>query len=168
MFDIGFSEILIIAIVALVVIGPERLPRVARTVGHLIGRFQRYATQVKSDISREMQLEDLKKMQAEVAAAASNLQTSITSEMAAVQSQVNETAQEVESQAKENLEPLDAGRLEAAAHDVEREMARMEAELSRSYEAEALASHDTAPALVTREEDPSVPRPTTPPPPRSA
>ena len=50
MFDIAFSELLIIGIVALVVIGPERLPKVARTVGHLLGRMQRYVSDVKSDI----------------------------------------------------------------------------------------------------------------------
>ena len=60
MFDIGFSELLVIALVALVVIGPERLPRVARTAGHLLGRLQRYVGDVKSDINREMQLDELK------------------------------------------------------------------------------------------------------------
>ena len=58
MFDIGFSELLVIAVVALIVIGPERLPKVARTVGHLIGRMQRYVNDVKADISREMELDE--------------------------------------------------------------------------------------------------------------
>ena len=62
MFDIGFSELVVIGVVALIVIGPERLPKVARTAGHLLGRFQRYAASVKSDISREMQLEELRKV----------------------------------------------------------------------------------------------------------
>lgn len=66
MFDIGFSELLIIGIVALLVLGPERLPRVARTAGHLLGRLQRYVSDVKSDISREMQLDELRKLQAQV------------------------------------------------------------------------------------------------------
>jgi sec-independent protein translocase protein TatB len=61
MFDIGFSELLVIGVVALIVIGPERLPKVARTAGHLLGRFQRYASSVKSDISREMQMDELRK-----------------------------------------------------------------------------------------------------------
>ena len=52
MFDIGFSELVVIGLVALVVIGPERLPRVARTVGHLLGRLQRYVSDVKADIHR--------------------------------------------------------------------------------------------------------------------
>lgn len=61
MFDIGFSELVMIGVVALIVIGPERLPKVARTAGHLLGRLQRYVSTVKSDISREMQLDELKK-----------------------------------------------------------------------------------------------------------
>ncbi len=61
MFDIGFSELAVIGVVALIVIGPERLPKVARTVGHLLGRAQRYAATVKSDISRELELDELKK-----------------------------------------------------------------------------------------------------------
>lgn len=62
MFDIGFSELLVIGVVALVVIGPERLPRVARTAGHLYGRMQRYVASVKSDISREMELDELRRV----------------------------------------------------------------------------------------------------------
>ena len=60
MFDIGFSELVLIGLVALIVIGPERLPRVARTAGHLLGRLQRYVSDVKADINREIQLEELK------------------------------------------------------------------------------------------------------------
>ena len=63
MFDIGFSEIVVIGVVALVVIGPERLPKTARTLGHLFGRLQRYVNDVKADINREMELEELRKLQ---------------------------------------------------------------------------------------------------------
>ena len=95
MFDIAFSELLIIGIVALVVIGPERLPKVARTVGHLLGRMQRYVSDVKSDISREMKLDELKKLRAEVQDSAQDLQRSITSEMRSVEQSVSETARNV-------------------------------------------------------------------------
>ena len=61
MFDIGFTELLLIGVVALIVIGPERLPKVARTAGHLFGRMQRYVSDVKSDISREIELDELKR-----------------------------------------------------------------------------------------------------------
>jgi sec-independent protein translocase protein TatB len=60
MFDIGFTELLVIGVVALIVIGPERLPKVARTAGHLYGRMQRYVSSVKSDISREMQMDEIR------------------------------------------------------------------------------------------------------------
>ena len=70
MFDIGFSEIVVIAVVALIVIGPERLPKAARTLGHLFGRLQRYVNDVKADISREMELDELRKLQKQVQGAA--------------------------------------------------------------------------------------------------
>src|SRR5438105_14659011 len=77
MFDIGFSELLDIGIVALIVIGPQKLPGVARTLGHLVGRLQRYVADVKADINREMQLEELKKLQQEVRSAASEIESSV-------------------------------------------------------------------------------------------
>ena len=86
MFDIGFSELMVIAVVALVVIGPERLPRVARTLGHLFGRLQRYVNEVKSDISREMELEELRKFKNEFENAASSVETQIRDEMNETQS----------------------------------------------------------------------------------
>lgn len=61
MFDIGFSELVVIGVVALIVIGPERLPKVARTAGHLYARLQRYVSTVKSDISREIQLDEIRR-----------------------------------------------------------------------------------------------------------
>ena len=93
MFDIGFSEMMLIAIVALVVIGPERLPKVARTAGHLLGRLQRYVNDVKSDINREMQLEELKKLQSELQESARNVEQSLSSEMQAARQAVNQTEQ---------------------------------------------------------------------------
>jgi sec-independent protein translocase protein TatB len=81
MFDIGFSELLVIGVVALVVIGPERLPRVARTLGHLAGRLQRYVADVKADINREIELDELRKMRDSMQKAASEMQTSVDSEL---------------------------------------------------------------------------------------
>lgn len=66
MFDVAFSELVVIAIVALIVIGPEKLPKVARTLGALAGRMQRYVSTVKADIEREIQFEDLQKIQQEI------------------------------------------------------------------------------------------------------
>lgn len=66
MFDIGFSELMVIGVVALLVIGPERLPKVARTAGQWLGRLNRYVAQVKQDIDRDMRLDELRKMQQEM------------------------------------------------------------------------------------------------------
>jgi len=93
MFDIGFSELLVIAVVALIVIGPERLPKVARTLGHLFGRMQRYVNDVKADISREMELDELRKVQSSMEDAARSFQSSVTKEIGETESELNKLAQ---------------------------------------------------------------------------
>jgi sec-independent protein translocase protein TatB len=92
MFDIGFSELLVIGLVALIVIGPERLPRVARTLGHLAGRLQRYVADVKADISREVELEELRKMKDGVQQAASGIEESVQSEISRTENDLNAAA----------------------------------------------------------------------------
>ena len=78
MFDIGFSEIVVIAVVALIVIGPERLPKTAKTLGLLFGRLQRYVADVKADINRELELEELRKLQHDVQSAAKDIETTMS------------------------------------------------------------------------------------------
>jgi sec-independent protein translocase protein TatB len=95
MFDIGFSELLIIGLVALIVIGPEKLPRVARTVGHLAGRLQRYVSDVKSDSNREIELEDLKKMRDSMEEAATEMRSSVQAELTKTETDLNKTVQDV-------------------------------------------------------------------------
>ncbi len=97
MFDIGFSELMVIGIVALVVIGPERLPKVARTLGHLLGRAQRYVNDVKSDINREMQLDELKKLQSQVTDSARSLEESVRKEYDTARSAIESPVQEAQS-----------------------------------------------------------------------
>lgn len=94
MFDIGFSELMVIGIVALLVIGPERLPKVARTVGHLLGRAQRYVHDVKSDINREIQLDELKKLQSQVSESAREMESSIRKEFDTARSDIGTPLQE--------------------------------------------------------------------------
>ncbi|GAB1235195.1 Sec-independent protein translocase protein TatB [Ferrigenium sp. UT5] len=77
MFDIGFSEIMVIMLVALVVIGPERLPKVARTLGQLWGRVQRYVNSVKRDIGSSVELEELREVERQVKAEAEALERSV-------------------------------------------------------------------------------------------
>jgi len=89
MFDIGFSELMVIGLVALIVIGPERLPRVARTIGHLTGRLQRYVADVKADINREVELDELRKMKDTVQQAASGFENSVQGELNKTESELN-------------------------------------------------------------------------------
>lgn len=97
MFDIGFSELVVIGLVALIVIGPERLPRVARTIGHLAGRLQRYVADVKADINREMEVEELRKMHESVQQTATNIETSVQSELSKTESELNQAAESAAS-----------------------------------------------------------------------
>ena len=78
MFDVGFSELMVIALVALIVIGPERLPRVARTLGALLGRAQRYVNDVKADIQREVDLDELKNIKSTFQDAAKSVEQSVS------------------------------------------------------------------------------------------
>ena len=87
MFDIGFSEMIVIAVIALVVLGPEKLPRVARTAGHLLGRMQRYVNDVKADINREIELDELRKLQKEMQNTAQSIQQTIKGEINSVESE---------------------------------------------------------------------------------
>jgi sec-independent protein translocase protein TatB len=108
MFDIGFSEMLVIAVVALIVIGPERLPKVARTLGHLFGRMQRYVNDVKSDISREMELDELRKLQATVEEAARAIETGVSKEIASTETALNKVAAEASAAAELPATPVPA------------------------------------------------------------
>ena len=96
MFDVGFSEILVIGIVALVVIGPERLPRVARTAGVLFGRLQRYVTQVKADIGREIEMSDLKQAKSEFENAARSFKAEIEAKGADVEREIRDAQGQIE------------------------------------------------------------------------
>ena len=91
MFDIGFSELMVIGVVALIVIGPEKLPRVARTLGHLAGRLQRYVADVKADINREIELDELRKMRDSMQKAASDVETSVNTELAKTADELNKS-----------------------------------------------------------------------------
>ena len=102
MFDIGFSELMVIALVALIVIGPERLPRVARTLGHLAGRLQRYVSDVKADINREVELDELRKMRDSMQEAATGFESSVNSELQKTETELN---QAVEGKVETPLSP---------------------------------------------------------------
>ncbi|MBL8341869.1 MAG: Sec-independent protein translocase subunit TatB [Rubrivivax sp.] len=81
MIDFGFDKIALIGAVALIVIGPEKLPRVARTMGHLLGKAQRYVADVKAEVNRSIELDELKKMKTEFEQAARDVQSSVQKEV---------------------------------------------------------------------------------------
>jgi sec-independent protein translocase protein TatB len=104
MFELSFGKMMIIAVVALIVLGPERLPKVARTLGHLLGRARGYANQVKQDIDREMQMDELRKLQEQAKDAARSFESavndagrSVEQEAASVQSTVSTSLAQAET-----------------------------------------------------------------------
>ena len=111
MFDIGFSELVVIALVALIVIGPERLPKVARTLGILFGRMQRYVNDVKADIGREIELDELKKIQSTFQDAAKSVEESVSQ----VSQEVAATEQELNKGMEGTVESTPAPEVAAAA-----------------------------------------------------
>lgn len=95
MFDFSLAELMVVMVVALIVIGPERLPKVARTLGHLYGRAQRYVNGVKADIARDMAIEEYKQMQQKIQAEAAALQQSVRDAGQAVDQEVQQLNQAV-------------------------------------------------------------------------
>jgi sec-independent protein translocase protein TatB len=98
-FDIGFSELLVIGVVALIVIGPQKLPRVARTAGILMGRLQRYVADVKADINREVELEELRKMRDSMQKAATEMQSAVDTELHNTADDLNKAVEGVKPEA---------------------------------------------------------------------
>lgn len=94
MLDIGFSELMIIGVVALVVIGPERLPKVAKTAGHLMGRMQRYVAEVKADINREVEMSELKDLKKTMDDAASTMNDALNSHVSELSQEVRKAEEE--------------------------------------------------------------------------
>ena len=99
MIDIGLSKMALIGAVALIVIGPEKLPRVARTVGTLLGKAQRYVSDVKAEVNRSMELDELRKMKDTVEGAARDVEQSI-------QTSASDFQKDMESSLGEDFAPL--------------------------------------------------------------
>lgn len=95
MFDFSFAELMVVMVVALVVIGPERLPKVARTLGHLWGRAQRYVNGVKADIARDMAADEFRELQQAVQAEASATEQSLKQVTLTVDQQLQQINQAV-------------------------------------------------------------------------
>lgn len=125
MFDVSFTELLLIGVVALVVIGPERLPRVARTAGHLLGRAQRYVADVKNDIRREIDLDEMNKLKNQMDEAAQSLQASMRETASELQKPLEEardslaeasaSVEGLMEQARKEIEPAGTAKSEPEA-----------------------------------------------------
>ena len=109
MIDFGFDKLALIGAVALMVIGPERLPKVARTVGHLIGKMQRYVADVKSEVNRSIELEELKKMKGQFEDAARNVEQTVSNEI-----------RQTSSDLRESVEGADGPAVDTTSHDFNR------------------------------------------------
>ena len=149
MFDIGFSELLVIGVVALIVIGPERLPRVARTIGHLMGRMQRYVADVKADIDREVELAELRKMRDSVQQAATNIESSVQSELTKAETELNQAAK---TAAGEEVTSAPSGEAQVSPAPEKPAQAIEEKKEAPAQDASAQVSpaHETAPAIVEK------------------
>jgi len=105
MFNFGISELMVIAVVGLIVIGPERLPRVARTLGHLVGRMQRYVNDIKADINREVELEELRKLQSSMKEAAEEIEHSVAKQVNYVEDEVKQAQAETRKSVEDAVKP---------------------------------------------------------------
>lgn len=97
MIDFGFDKIALIGAVALIVIGPEKLPRVARTVGTLMGKARRYVADVKAEVNRSIELEELQKMKSQFESTARDVETSVTREINEASTSFNQGFQDIAS-----------------------------------------------------------------------
>lgn len=134
MFDIAFSELVIAAVVALIVLGPERLPKVARQAGEWLGKIQRYVNDVKSDVARQVQMEELRRMQAEITEAANDLKKTVEKGASEVQQEVESLSEALESEPQPDYQSTDWNKIYAVRQTRDRLRERREerdAELGR-------------------------------------
>ncbi len=101
MLDLSFGELALIGAVALVVLGPERLPKVARTAGEWAGRAQRYVSQVKTDINREMELSELKRLQEQARNMAASVESQVSGTVGSLEKDLNQAAASIEQAGSE-------------------------------------------------------------------
>jgi sec-independent protein translocase protein TatB len=105
MFDVGFSEIVVIMVVALVVIGPDRLPTVARTMGKWWGRMQRYVNRIKMDVASSMELEELRELERKIKAEADALERTVQQAGNDINHQVQQMEKESDHPAPDSAKP---------------------------------------------------------------
>ncbi len=143
MFELSFGKMMIIAVVALIVLGPEKLPKVARTLGHLLGRARSYANQVKQDIDREMQMDELKKLQQAAQDAAKSFETTVNEASRSVEQEASSASKvfnEMESDYHAKLTTPETGVENSIAAPAQGVLNEVEA-LEKSIAEQALEAH---------------------------
>ena len=162
MLELSFGKMMIIAVVALIVLGPEKLPKVARTLGHLLGRARSYANQVKQDIDREMQMDELKKLQEAAKDAAKSFETAVNDAGRSVEQEASSASKafnEMESDYHAKLATAETGlenTIAAPGHGVlnevdalEKSIAEQVLEAQAANDAKALAAIDAKALMAT-------------------
>ncbi len=152
MLDIAFSELLVIGVVALVVIGPEKLPKVARTAGILLGRAQRYVSDIKTDINRQIQFEELKALQAQMAEQARALENTVKKEMLETEAALTQSADSLKATVEQTGREIDA-----AGKSLLAEVSQTESHPPSSSAPEAPATLEAPKDELYRGEPPFVP-----------
>ena len=145
MFDIAFSELLIIGVVALIVIGPERLPKVARTAGQWLGKLNRYVSQVKQDIDRDMRLEELRKMQQDMKDSAQKYEIMANETVQRVEDTVAEETGQI-SKVMQAMSATDGGLTQREYEKLQAEQGAVAAEAGSAQGDKALPAEATAQA----------------------
>ncbi len=156
MFDFSFGELGVIAVVALVVLGPEKLPRVARTAGHLLGRARAYANQVKSDIDREVQMDELRKLQQQAQDAARSFESSVNETARSVETEVSKAEQtfnEINTDYEKNKTVAPPGNSAVADEVAALESSIAEQAISQNKSPAPFAQHSPAIAEATARRD---------------
>lgn len=163
MFDIAFSELLLIGLVALIVIGPERLPKVARTAGTWLGKLNRYVSQVKQDINRDMQLEELRKLQAEMKETAQKYEIMAKEAEAGFRRQAEETTDQV-SKVVQAMSATDGGLAQREFDKLKAEVEQAPAEAGPQQPADTAGqAEDEAWRALNEDLEADVPVPAVPP-----
>jgi len=153
MFDIGFSELVVVGVVALVVLGPERLPKVARTAGHLFGRLQRYVATVKADLNREIEFSELAKVKQEVQEAARAFEQSAQQHVQSVENEARAISTDLEKSLPAEASLTSAATMSATQSQLlaaQEEGLTGKSDAVALAEAEAATSTASAPAVTTR------------------
>ncbi len=152
MFDISFTEIMVIAVVAVIVVGPERLPKTVRTVAHVLGRAQRYVSDIKSDIQREMELEDFKKATQSIKDIGKDIESTVRSTVDDAQKSVQSLGKDLQSVESE-LKNIATETTSAQENDESETTAETTVETTAETADESVSESEASPVTEKKTDD---------------